>query len=154
MPIRGDSFEMLPEAIEAARHHVMSAEEREEQRRSFAHGNVALHNPDVTREVIDKAADDLKAKLHPAVRSYMEDPLADLYGLQIEDCANAMAVRAEKVEADVQTLRKLVEAADYLQHCRRSHAEHPHFTSSVEANRKRVERASDHYDHLRGQVKL
>lgn len=51
-------------------------------------------------------------------------------------------------------LKKLVEAADYLQHCRRSQAEYPHFTSSVEANRKRVERASDHYDYLRGQVKL
>lgn len=49
---------------------------------------------------------------------------------------------------------KLVDAADYLQHCRRSEAEYPHFTLSVDANRKRVERASDHYDFLRGQVKL
>lgn len=48
-------------AIEAARNHVMSAEEREEQRRSFAYGNVALHNPAVTREVIDRAADALAA---------------------------------------------------------------------------------------------
>lgn len=34
----------------------MTPEEKEEQRRSFAHGNVALHNPDVTRAVIDRSA--------------------------------------------------------------------------------------------------
>ena len=37
----------------------MSPAEREEQRRSFAHGNVALHNPEVTREVIDRAAESM-----------------------------------------------------------------------------------------------
>lgn len=39
----------------------LPAEEREEQRRSFAHGNVSMHNPDVTRAAIDKAADRLAA---------------------------------------------------------------------------------------------
>lgn len=39
----------------------MSSEEREEQRRSFAQGNVSMHNPDVTRAVIDEAADRLAA---------------------------------------------------------------------------------------------
>jgi len=38
----------------------MTAEEREEQRRSFAHGNVSLHNPNVTRELIDQEAEKLK----------------------------------------------------------------------------------------------
>jgi predicted HAD superfamily Cof-like phosphohydrolase len=35
----------------------MTAEEKEAQRRSFAYGNVALSNPDVTRETVDKAAE-------------------------------------------------------------------------------------------------
>lgn len=50
----------LAQAIEVARSYVMSDEEREAQRRSFAYGNVALHNPDVTRAMIDAAADKLK----------------------------------------------------------------------------------------------
>ena len=37
----------------------MTAEEREAQRRSFAYGNVTLHNPNVTRELIDKVADEI-----------------------------------------------------------------------------------------------
>ena len=44
--------------------YVMSPAEREEQRRSFAHGNVAMHNGDVTREVIDRAADALASQYH------------------------------------------------------------------------------------------
>lgn len=37
--------------------YVMSPEEREEQRRSFAHGNASISNPKVTRAMVDKAAD-------------------------------------------------------------------------------------------------
>jgi hypothetical protein len=40
----------------------MSEEEREAQRRSFAYGNVVLSNPNITRELIDKVAADMKAK--------------------------------------------------------------------------------------------
>jgi hypothetical protein len=35
----------------------MSKEEQEEQRRSFAHGNVAVEHPYITRDLIDGAAD-------------------------------------------------------------------------------------------------
>lgn len=52
----------------------------------------------------------------------------------------------------VKNLEKLVEAADYLQHCRRRQVQmEPYgFTTT----KKSVERASDQYDYLRGQVKL
>jgi hypothetical protein len=51
--------------LAAAAAHVMSPEEREEQRRSFAYGNVAMHNPNVTREIVDRAADALAARANP-----------------------------------------------------------------------------------------
>lgn len=156
MPIRGDSFEMLQESIEAARDHVMSAEEKEEQRRSFAYGNVALHNPAVTREVIDKAAEELKAipsDLKPDYESAGVEREFVYNGYHVRRIIERVT-RLELEAQNVRDLKKLVEAADYLQHCRRSQAEYPHFTHSVDANRKRVERASDHYDYLRGQVKL
>lgn len=35
-------------------------EEREAKRRSFAYGNVTIHNPDITRELIDEVAESLK----------------------------------------------------------------------------------------------
>lgn len=38
-------------------------------------------------------------KPHPLVKSYMEDVRTDLYGLNIHDCADAMASRLEKVES-------------------------------------------------------
>lgn len=42
--------------VEAARGHVMTAAEREAQRRSFAFGNANIENPSVTREVVEEAA--------------------------------------------------------------------------------------------------
>ncbi len=39
----------------------MTPEEREEQRRSFAYGNVAIDNPTITRANIDTAAERLEA---------------------------------------------------------------------------------------------
>ena len=36
------------------------AAEREEQRRSFVFGNCALENPDITRELVDRVADEMK----------------------------------------------------------------------------------------------
>ncbi len=49
----------LDELIENARGHTMTPAEKEEQRRSFAYGNVAIENPNVTRAMIDNAAKDL-----------------------------------------------------------------------------------------------
>ncbi len=47
--------------IELARAVKMTEEQREEQRRSFAFGNAAFENPNITREMIDEAADRIKA---------------------------------------------------------------------------------------------
>jgi hypothetical protein len=49
----------LEELIELARAYQPTEAEKEEFRRSFAYGNVHLANPRVTREDIDRAADDL-----------------------------------------------------------------------------------------------
>jgi hypothetical protein len=92
-------------------------------------------------------------KPHPFVSDYMEDERADLYGLGIHDCADAIAGRLEKVRISNAELTKLVEAADYLQHCRRREIQATAFGYSTSAKRS-VERASDTYDFLRGQVKL
>lgn len=53
--------ERLLNALELARSRVMSPEEREEQIRNFAAGNVGIENPRVTRAVIDEAARRLDA---------------------------------------------------------------------------------------------
>jgi len=50
--------EELKELLEKAKDHVMTTEEYEEQRISFAYGNLALSNPDVTKEQIRAAAKD------------------------------------------------------------------------------------------------
>jgi len=52
--------EKMRKILKRADGYEMSDEEREEQRRSFAHGNVSLHNPNVTRELIDQEAEKLK----------------------------------------------------------------------------------------------
>lgn len=46
----------LDELIERARHHRMTAEECHAQRISFAHGNVALANPAVSRHLVEEVA--------------------------------------------------------------------------------------------------
>lgn len=46
--------------IEECRGYKMTPEEQEKQRRSFAYGNTVIENPNITRELIDKAAEDLK----------------------------------------------------------------------------------------------
>ncbi len=48
--------------IERARHVQMTAEEREEQRRSFAYGNTKIENPQITRQLIDQEADKLASE--------------------------------------------------------------------------------------------
>jgi hypothetical protein len=53
----------LKDLIEAAKAIEPSAQEREEQRRSFAYGNTAFENSLITREMVDRQAD-LLAKEH------------------------------------------------------------------------------------------
>ena len=48
------------ELIELVRNHKITPEERESQVRSFAYGNMHLHNPAITHEDIEKAADALR----------------------------------------------------------------------------------------------
>ena len=50
----------LADIIDAARSHVMTDAEREAQRRNFAFGNVAIENPAITREMVDRIADAMK----------------------------------------------------------------------------------------------
>ena len=50
----------LRHLIEAAKRVLSSAEEREQQRRSFAYGNTAFENNRITREMVDRQAEELK----------------------------------------------------------------------------------------------
>ena len=49
----------LPTLLESAREVKMSAAQREEQRRSFAYGNIKIENDRITRETIDRVAERL-----------------------------------------------------------------------------------------------
>jgi hypothetical protein len=49
----------LDNLLEAAKKAVLTPEEKEQQRRSFAYGNTVIENPRITREMIDRAADAL-----------------------------------------------------------------------------------------------
>ena len=51
-------LKVTPEMAEAVL-KPMTPEQAEEQRRSFAFGNTAIENPLITREMIDKAAEDI-----------------------------------------------------------------------------------------------
>lgn len=46
----------IDEMIDIARRHKMTPAELWDQRVSFSHGNVAIENPDVTREMTELAA--------------------------------------------------------------------------------------------------
>lgn len=50
----------LDRLLERARNHFPSPEEIDEHRRSFAYGNAALANPDVTRAMVNRAAEKLR----------------------------------------------------------------------------------------------
>jgi hypothetical protein len=52
-------FEALNALLEAAKTANPSAEQREQQRRSFAFGNAALENDLITREMVDCEAERL-----------------------------------------------------------------------------------------------
>jgi hypothetical protein len=51
---------LLETAREYRAKHGFSDEERRQQIRSFAYGNVKLHNSDLTEEMIDKAMGELE----------------------------------------------------------------------------------------------
>ncbi len=52
----------LQKLLEDAKNVVVSSEQEEEQRRSFAFGNTNIENARITRETIDKEAEALKEK--------------------------------------------------------------------------------------------
>jgi hypothetical protein len=50
----------LDQLIEAAKTAGFTADQREEQRRSFAYGNTKIENPRITRQTIDEQAAELE----------------------------------------------------------------------------------------------
>jgi hypothetical protein len=52
----------LDALIETARNHVMTPEERRAQVISFAYGNLAIENPAITREMVERAYDELSER--------------------------------------------------------------------------------------------
>ena len=50
----------LQELLDQARKNVPTAQEKEEQRRSFAYGNTKIENSRITREMVDQEAESLK----------------------------------------------------------------------------------------------
>lgn len=55
---RGETYLDAELLAHLAKRPPMTAAEREEQRRSFAYGNVSISNPNVTRELVDQVADE------------------------------------------------------------------------------------------------
>jgi hypothetical protein len=55
----------LKQLIEKARSVKMTPEDQERQRRSFAYGNTAIENRDITPATIDAEAEALKAEESP-----------------------------------------------------------------------------------------
>jgi hypothetical protein len=54
----------MQQLLEAARKIIMTDNEKEEQRRSFAYGSAKIENDDVTREMVDEAAERLGQKAY------------------------------------------------------------------------------------------
>ncbi len=50
----------LKELLDKAKTVKPSPEDKEEQRRSFAFGNTNIENPRITRETVDREAEELK----------------------------------------------------------------------------------------------
>lgn len=50
----------LKKLVDAARAIPMTAQEKEQQRRSFAYGNTKIENPRITRGMVDQQAELLK----------------------------------------------------------------------------------------------
>jgi Fic family protein len=56
--------EELRRLLEAAQQVSMTDIDKEEQRRSFAYGSAKIENEDITREMVDRAAERLRQKSH------------------------------------------------------------------------------------------
>ena len=54
----------LQQLLDESRNREMTPEDKEEQRRSFAYGNTKIENPRITREMVNKAADEIGAPKH------------------------------------------------------------------------------------------
>ena len=52
----------LERLLEAAKIHQFTPADREEHRRSFAYGNTKIENSRITRELIDKEAENLRSR--------------------------------------------------------------------------------------------
>jgi hypothetical protein len=52
----------LSRLIEMAKAVTVSEAQKEEQRRSFVYGNTAFENRRITREMVDRKADELKSR--------------------------------------------------------------------------------------------
>lgn len=52
----------LERLLDAAKSAPFTADEKEEQRRSFAYGNTKIENSRITREMVDQEAEALKEK--------------------------------------------------------------------------------------------
>jgi hypothetical protein len=50
----------LETLLKAAKNSTFTAEQKEEQRRSFAYGNTNIENSRITRELVDREAEALK----------------------------------------------------------------------------------------------
>jgi len=50
----------LQELLDEARKNILTSQEKEEQRRSFAYGNTKIENSRITREMVDQEAESLK----------------------------------------------------------------------------------------------
>jgi hypothetical protein len=51
------------EILEKTKDYQMTEEEKEAQRRSFVYGNLAIDNPEVTKELVNKIADEMDKKV-------------------------------------------------------------------------------------------
>jgi len=58
----------LQNLLEAAKKVVLTPEQKEQQRRSFAYGNTKIENSRITREMVDRAADALNEPKEEASR--------------------------------------------------------------------------------------
>ncbi len=52
-----DNITDLEFLVEKARNYVMSADQEEAHRRSFAYGNSAFENPSITRQIVEEEAE-------------------------------------------------------------------------------------------------
>jgi hypothetical protein len=59
----------LQQLLEAAKIHQFTPADREEHRRSFAYGNTKIENSRITREMIDREADNLKSHAHVEIKA-------------------------------------------------------------------------------------